>query len=312
MAARTAQGYDECSRSTEDERLDAVRRWHDIQLELGKEKHQVKHHKTPPPCRFLKTRHSSYDDKKAALGKRAQKKVSKATKGNSTAPEVEPAPTPLQHAQTYPKVSSAHPESSEYEEAIKMTIATTSKGNLDEDALIEKVLRASLAELQRASQDGDEDEALRRAIQASVAEAAQSRHHNKEDLEQLYAALHSSVHQSSPLARSQTDVADVDFDDSGVDTDDDKNIKIALESSKKLHDAGHRDKDLQRALDESKKLHEEHEKGLEKQMTEEEIVLEYVKKQSLAEEKFRQSSEAAQQENPIRLDRGGGGSARTD
>lgn len=312
MAARTAQGYDECSRSTEDERLDAVRRWHDIQLELGKEKHQVKHHKTPPPCRFLKTRHLSYDDNtKTTLGKKAQKKVSK-HKGNGIVPEVESAPTPLHHAQTYPRVSSAHPESSDFEEAIKMSIATTSKGNSDEDALVEKAIRASIAELQCASQEGDEDEALTRAIQASVVSAAQYQHHSKEYLEQLHAALHSSVHQYSSLARRPTDIVDTDFDDSGVDTDDDENIKIALESSKKLHDAGHRDTDLQRALHESKQLHDEREKGLEKQMTEEEIVLEYVKRQSLAEEKFRQSSETAHQGSSIKLDRGGDSSERTD
>ena len=293
VAARTAQGYDEWERSSEDDRLDAVRKWHDIQLELSKEKHQVRVHKTPPPCRFLKTRHMSHDNgNKTAGGKNTAKKFGVSKKGDSSSPEIGAAPTPLRHAQTYPRASSFHSDSAEFEQAIQLSVAATSKGNPEEDDLVEKAIRASVAELQQASKEGDDDKALKRAIQASVAEAARNHKDNKDYSEQLHDALYRSIHQRPALRRTPTDIADLDFDDSGVDTDDDVNIKIALESSKKIHHTRQRDEELERALDESKKSHEDHEKGLEKLMTEEEIVLEYVKKQSLAEEKYRGSMDA--------------------
>lgn len=264
VAARTAQGYDEWTRSKEEERLDAVRRWHDIQLELVKEKHRVKHYRTPPPCRFLKNRHLSNDENtEHSQGTRAQNKLSKSKRVDSV------EPTPLQHAQTYSGPLSAPSNPTEFEEAIQMSVAATSKGDPNEDALIEKAIRASVTELQ-ASKEGDDDEALQKAIQASVAEAAS----------------HRSEHQRPSLARKPTEIADLDFDDSGIDTDEDENIKIALASSEKLHSTEHRDEELDLALKASK---EEHEEGLTKQKTEEEIVLEYVKKQSLAEEEYRKS-----------------------
>ena len=311
VAARTAQGYDEWEKSLEDDRLDAVRKWHDIQLELSKEKHQVKIHKTPPPCRFLKTRHMSHDDGKTIVhGKKARNKFSISNIGDSSSPKIGAAPAPLQHAQTYPRASSSHSDSAEFEQAIQLSVAATSKGNPEEDDLVEKAIRASVAELQQASKEGDDDKALKRAIQASVAEAARNQKDGKYHSEQLHDALYHSIHQRPALARSPTDIADLNFDDSGVDTDEDENIKIALESSKKLHHTRQRDEELERVLDESKKLHELHEKGLEKQMTEEEIVIEYVKKQSLAEEKYREATEAGHQKSVFQKDKPGETSER--
>ena len=232
----------------------------------------------------------SHDDgKMTAHGKKTRNKFSISKQGDSNSPEIGATPTPLQHAQTYPRASSVHSDSAEFEKAIQLSVAATSKGNAEEDGLVEKAIRASVAELQQASKEGDDDKALKRAIQASVAEAARNQNDSKDYSEQLRDALYRSIHQRPPLARFATDIADLDFDDSGVDTDDDENIKIALESSKKLQHTRQRDEELERALDESKRTHEEHEKGLEKQMTEEEIVVEYVKKQSLAEERYLES-----------------------
>ena len=235
----------------------------------------------------------SHDDaKKAAHSEKARNKFNISKKGGSSSPKIGAAPTPLQHAQTYPSLWSFHSNSTEFEQAIQLSVAATSKGNPKEDDLVEKAIRASVAELKQASQEGDDDKALKRAIQASVAEAARNQKDSEYYSEQLHDALYRSVHQRPTLARSPTDIADLDFDDSGVDTDDDENVKTALESSKKLQYTIQRDEDLERILDESKKLHEEHEKGLAKQTTEEEIVVEYVKKQSLAEERYRESMKA--------------------
>lgn len=60
----------------------------------------------------------------------------------------------------------------------------------------------------------------------------------------------------------------------------------------------HSDEDFQKAVNQSQKDHEEHERDLSKSKTEEEIVLDYVKKQSLAEEEYRKSVAAEHQGHP--------------
>ena len=295
IAARTAQGFDEWNSSSQAERVDVIRQWQAIQLELAKEKHQVKHEKAPPSCRFLKTRHMSFDErKKLASGRKKQRtdpktEVPKMAETNAAGLDV-----PLRHAHTYPQPSSGVSEEPEFEEAIQQAIAATSKGNPEEDAAIERAIRASVLELQRASKEGDDEEALRRAVQASVAEANRSRGDNHRAAsghsEQLEAALHQSMQQHPLLSRTRTEIADLDFDDSGVDTDDDENIKAAIESSKTLPPSEHLDTDFERALTESKKMHEESTQSLGRAKTEEEIVMDYVKRQSLAEATYKKSA----------------------
>lgn len=291
IAARTAQGFDEWNKSSQAERIDAVRQWQAIQLELGKEKQQVKHSKIPPPCRFLKTRHMSFDEKKMpAEDKRKLRKDSSATGRKHSEPNTASFDTSLKHP------SSEHSEDVDFEEAIQQSIAVTSKGNPEEDAAIERAIRASVQELQHASEEADGEGALRSAIQASMAEA--NRAHSGHNIaphghpEQPEAALHQNIQQRPSLGKIQTEIAELDFDDSGVDTDDDENIKAALESSRKLPSSEYQDQELERALAESKMLHDEHAESLNKAKTEEDIVMEYVKRQSLAEDAFKKSSGA--------------------
>ena len=294
IAARTAQGFEEWSSSSQAERVDVIRQWQAIQLELAKEKHQVKHERAPPSCRFLKTRHMSFDErKKLANGRKKQKTDAKTAVPKMAETNAAGLDVPLRHAHTYPQPSSRGSEDTEFEEAIQQSIAATSKGNPEEDAAIERAIRASVLELQRASKEGDDEEALRKAVQASVAEANRSSDDNHRAAsghsEQLEAALHQSI-QRPLLSRTRTEIADLDFDDSGVDTDDDENIKAAIESSKTLPPSEHLDTDFERALTESKKMHEESTQSLGRAKTEEEIVMDYVKRQSLAEATYKKSA----------------------
>lgn len=295
IAARTAQGFDEWNHSSQEERVNAVRQWQAIQLELGKEKHQAKHSRVPPPCRFMKTRHMSFDDRKKLAGDRKKSKTDiEPSNPKETDTIATTSEAPLRHAHTYPQPSPQVSEAQEFEEAIQQSIAVTSKGNPEEDAAIEQAIRASVLELQRSSMDGDDEGALHRAIQASVAEADHTKgnRYNAHDSHptQLEAALHQSIQQRPLFRRRQTEITDLDFDDSGVDTDDDENIKAAIESSKRLPPAEKQDPEFERALAESRKLHEEHTESLSKAKTEEEIVMEYVKKQSLAEAAYRDAA----------------------
>lgn len=291
IAGRTAQGFEDLKHSTHAERMDVVLKWRTIQLELGKEKHQVKNCPVPPPCRFLKTRHMSFDERKHLAKNKIQHK-------NNAKPQIAKnrgagpisMDLPLQHSLTFPQPAPTSSVHNEFEEAIQRSVEATSKGNPEEDAVIEKAIRASVLELQQASDEGDNEEMFQRAIQASIAEARRAKGQNQHHSQQLEAALIQSIQQSLSVRQESSHMKDLDFDDSGIDTDEDENIKTAIESSKKLSIADDRDEILKQALEESKRFHDEHEQALKKVKTEEEIVMEYIKRQSLAEDAYKDSS----------------------
>ena len=209
--------------------------------------------------------------------------------------------TALRQTRT-PVRSGTDPESAAFEEAIQTSVAATSRGNEDEDRLIERAIRASVRELRLASREGSDEDAIQRAIGASVAEAIKVRTEgagggtsNDPQTDgngsgQLAAALHRSLQEHAYHDEKQVHHDDVEWDDSGIDTDDDENMKLALKNSKhvaiteaSLADDG----DFQRALEQSRQAHERSQQEELQARTEEEIVLQYVKKQSLAEEQHK-------------------------
>lgn len=169
------------------------------------------------------------------------------------------------------------------------SIRATSTGNTEEDAAIERAIRVSVAELRRRppGQDESEQSAIERAIKASIAEHSKGRDLDggaKHD-EHLEAAIQSSM-------RDNERGRGYNPDDSDIGTDDDENVKRAIEESK-AHAQGHGgdgledDPELQRALKESEKHQQSRESENNRAKREEEIVLEYIKKQSLLEEEHR-------------------------
>lgn len=249
--------------------------------------------------------HGSHCYLKATLDERktqfAERKKNKKNVHESDTPKSRPN-IPATHPFVHRNSQTSLPGDNDFEEAINQSIAATSRGNEEEDAMIEKAIRASVKELQSASQEGDDRDAIQRAIQASVAEAAKARggkgpadgldgasDHNRE----LEAALHRSITEHH-APTSENNLANADFDDSGVDTDDDENVKAAIERSKSAETDEHlpayaEDEGLEKVIELSRKAHEEHEQGLAKSKTEEEIVLEYIKRQSFAEEEHKKS-----------------------
>ena len=289
VAARTAQGYDDWHKSSREERLDVVKRWHAIQIEIANEKHQVRHGSIHGAQDFIKTQHLNHKEKKRLeADKRGQKKKQKHA-GQKTPS----APNPVASTQSF------NNGNGDYEEAIKASIAATSRGNPEEDKMIEQAIRASVVELQKASKDGNDDDAIQRAIKASVAEAARARKsdgavgpvselgdesaHDRE----LENALHRSV-----TTEGRFPSAHVESDDSGVDTDEDENIKAAIRQST-MSPIEPKDQDLELALRLSQESHGQHAQDLSKSKTEEEIVLDYVKRQSLLEEEHRRRRDGA-------------------
>lgn len=59
----------------------------------------------------------------------------------------------------------------ELEEAIRRSVAESSRGNAEEDAAVETAIRASVADLEAVRAKGAQDEELQRAMEASVADA---------------------------------------------------------------------------------------------------------------------------------------------
>lgn len=319
-----------------------------------------------PEGGFMKTRHMSFDERKKLAKERKEKekleRQQKATAGAGPG-AAGTGPAQLQRgggahvretskSHSRPRFASLHPsyrkDGADFERAIQASVAATSKGNADEDLLIEKAIRASVAELQAAEKEGDDDkDAVQRAIRASVAEASRARQQRRKvgqaaggtgggggsssgtttttavvveepDAEEaehdreLEAALERSVTQEQP----RHPLAEVDFDDSGPDTDDDcddndddgeegdggddedaEELRQAMHLSKltsaAVDDAQEDDADLREAIRLSQQAHAADQEKLDRSKTEEEIVLEYVKRQSLAETQFKQEAIAA-------------------
>lgn len=301
VAARTAQGYDEWHSSSHEERLDVVRRWQSMQVEIEKEKQLARHGSFHGPHCYLKT---TIEERKKLSAEK--KKGKKNVKGNDTEDAFSEIHASHPFVSRTQKSQGSDPgnDGADFEEAIRASVAATSRGNSEEDQMIERAIRASVTELHLASKEGDNNEAIQRAILASVAEAAQARSEDRskpqstnldgagDHEKELAAALQRSV-QGNEQSEERHSLAGVGFDDSGVDTDDDENIKAAIERSKSTltrQPRGGKDEDhLQRATELSRKAHEEHEERLSRSKTEEEIVLGYVKKQSLAEDQLKKS-----------------------
>jgi len=301
IASRTAQGFEEWKSSSEEERLDVVRRWHALQVKLKSDKSKPGKDFGPSPREYIR-RHLSSEDRKKHAEDTKQKKGKTGAKRPSQGSWFSRSQSGLHDAHTDRGQNETDQEHPELEEAIQRSLTATSRGNPEEDKLIERAIRASVAELQRASQEGDEDKALNRAIQASVAEAAQARGSStltgsgtgmekaNDHNEVLEAALHRSV---------QDHHRHSDGSDSGIDTDDDEAVREAIELSKESTSSSTRpagntsdeEAELQKVMEESKQAQRLREEENARAKTEEEIVLEYVKKQSLAEQEHRRKHE---------------------
>jgi hypothetical protein len=298
ISARTAQGYEHWKASTPEERLDIINRWNEHKSELQSERQRVLEEGPEgqetghlSPKGFLQTRHLSFEERKKLHEDRRVKREQARSKtyGEQTtkcpfcrraAPHKHNEDQPLEGAET-PTTSTADVDREEFEQAIKASVAATSRGNPEEDFMIERAIRASVRELQRpegsapSERDALEHDALERAIKASVAEAARERALGPKDgtsnppdpefttiLEKsLQASLRDSLH--------TTDTEK--FPQIGPDTDEDDDVKRALEASRVSH--------------------EEH---LSRTKTEEEIVMEYVKRQSLVEEEHKRAMQKGQ------------------
>lgn len=299
IAARTAQGYEDWKKSNLEERLDIVARWHKVQIDLNKEKEFARHNSFQGPHCLIKSKQTSFEHKKQRHDDKKKRKKSERVQASTH----ERSDSPrfcgrLPNSQRHPSVNIANSDHATFEEAIQKSVAATSQGDPAQDKIIERAIRASVLELKSASQEGDNEDAIQRAIQASIAEASRARKENagrhstdtpnSDDHleEQLKLELHRSMGIQSEAGSKaiRHPLANVDFDDSGIDTEDDDHIKTAIKHSENMLTAqGMPDGDieLEKALEESRKAHDQYQEGAARARKEEEILIDHAKKLSL-------------------------------
>jgi hypothetical protein len=301
IAARTAQGYEDAQKCNPEERADIIRRWHEHKSEY--QNVQQKLHEEGPdgqssghlsPKGFLQTRHLTFDERKKLHEERKTKREAEPKNNPSTghhrcifcrrASPHSHEHRPLQHSPIIHATASHEGGHPDFEDAIQASVAATSRGNVEEDQMIERAIRASVRELQggQSSQLSDQ-ETLDRAIQASIAasrsDAEGTRAHDDEDAEHqemLAKAIQESLHHYQMGGAKETEhmehVPHISLQDN--EDEDDEEMKAAIQRSKEESGA----------------------QATHGGMTEEEIVLEYVKKQSLAEEEHRKMLEGKKKE----------------
>lgn len=279
--------------SGQEERLDVVSRWHATQLEISKGMHQVRHASFRTPQELLRSRQRSYEERRGASeGKKKKKDTVDAHRTQSLQSQNSGPSAVSVHAQLAPE-RDTDSDSIALEEAIQNSVTATSKGNPEEDRMIERAVRASVVELQLASEDGNGDDAVGRAIQASITEASRAQMEGISDHDgQLEATLRQSMLEQHHIGDGVLRDRRSGSDDPEIASDDDENLKTAIEISKAFAAEKHvakGDEGLQKALKESKEAHELHKQKLTRTLTEEQIVLEYVKKQSEAEKQYQKS-----------------------
>ena len=227
-----------------------------------------------------------------------------------------------ERGQTIAEEEDEKAERAELEEAIRKSVTETSRGDPEQDETIERAIRASLAELdrERASAEETDEDAMKRAMKASLEEVhrfADSSDQPEIPEQDLEEAIRRSVSESKSIHARHNHVPPPSYDDatteSALDAEreaavsreyeqaEEDELRKAMDASKAAHSEQEErnaaaareyeqaeEDEIQKAIDASRAAHEEHGDEMTRQKTEEEIVMEYVKKQSLAEQQHRQ------------------------
>jgi hypothetical protein len=369
VASRTAQGYTEIVDMSGDERRAVSTRFLEIQYEAKSNNARMNDELAGFRQRWKQRKETKKMIRTSQRkGKQKIGQETGSTEPSDSNPHDIPlnytslAPTPaielpvsdteatqrIHHAMTYPQ---PEPRSAHLDRHNSSPLATVHHHYDDDDddddndaELIANAIRASIAEFElpnRAehnAQEEEDEEAVQQAIAASVAEAAHHRPSDAVDEEaescELQEVLKKSLQeQRAPILRKR--VASLENEQGGLDgenldSEDDEELKRAVEESKKAHVAHENDdEELKKAVEESKKAHVAHEnddEGLNKAVEEsrlaaakseeeeerlrkeEDIVMEYLKKQSLIEEEHRRR---LLQGRPLERGEGGGEASGT-
>lgn len=301
ITSRVIQGRRDMRNSSQEERQDIIARWNRGSFDLKRfdryQKRSMSNQKisvdpaapggdTPPSeqsqrASWLNTRLSSFDerirDEKDRFFARTDSwRKDKKGEGSGSGS------------------SSLHPpiaEDSEFEQAIQASVRETSRGNADEDAAVEAAIRQSVNAVRR---EGSLPEPMPREPSEKDPSIFADKSYQISDEEyqdlierairESMASDHAPPYESHP---QESGVAELDAGSSGKGQQarpEDEDLQRAIEASKSQTSGPPLDEaELQRAIEASK----EEANRQQSERTEEEIVMEYVKKQSLAEEELR-------------------------
>ena len=188
IAARTAKGFEDAQSCSPEERAAIIHEWKTHRDEYQSDKMKVAEHGPEvnnsgylSPKGLMQTRHLSFEERKKLHKERQSSRRETAQKEAAANPHKycpfcrrdKPHRHTPRAVQANPVVPHAMDDiQEEFEHAIHTSVAATSRGNAEEDAMIERAIRASVRELQSAEGSHLSDqEALDRAIQASIGEA---------------------------------------------------------------------------------------------------------------------------------------------
>ncbi|KAF2211785.1 glycosyltransferase family 1 protein [Cercospora zeae-maydis SCOH1-5] len=273
IAARTAQGFDEYQSASPEERQDVIMRWKVLQKGLKKKRNADE---------MVRDILKEQMDKKEHWLK-LKKDSCHNTRSASNTPKQDPEESML--AMGMDRADTAEPDEIErraIEEAIRLSVLETSRGDSTEDARVEQQILGRVAAVQQSHashDDPSEDAAMQQAMQASVADAErhqQERSQYDRELEQVIA-------QSLKEQRGFTD----SDSDTGRRTSDVSEYTLAPADRPPEYDPGHLGGTTQEQFE--RDSHQRVDEKTQQEKTEEQIVLEYIKKQSLLEQKARAS-----------------------
>lgn len=229
---------------------------------------------SPPKTGFWNTRHMSLEERRKLHEQRDAWKARKREQAAGVNPSAEP------------------PEDPGMERAIRESVSQTSRGDPTEDARIEAQIRSSIKEMRRTADEQRRQEQQRQlgdwkqrpsepesAAPPAWADEKKTGPGAEEITDEEFEALIAEAARQSVMAQHQGS--------------EDEDLERALqESQSQAAAAGHggesgADEELRRAMEESERAHQEHLARRTTERSEEEVIMEYVKKQSLAEEEFR-------------------------
>lgn len=333
ISSRAIQGQQEMQASTPGEREDILLRWNNCKYDL-KNFHMLKRKERtagklpasrptsadndglePPATGWFQTRRLSFEERKRL---QSQREAWKSGYVDVKVPTTE-------------STDSLASEDVELERAIQASVQETSNGNAEDDAMVEAAIRESIRAVRDKVQSTDTAGPLPEK-NMNIFDDDEYRITDQEYQDLVEQAIKQSLLTDAPLPQElgfvELDSMDttvlpppppgpppvmVDREDDELqraltesrmeepaaprDADDDAELQRAIEESR--HDAAppanaDEEEEMQRAIEASKEAMQQEMS----QRTEEEIVLEYVKKQSLAEEEFRRQNAKGKERFP--------------
>lgn len=283
-ASRVAQGRADLEGAGPEEMDDIVMRWNAMRDDLQpfydmKEHRHHRHHRQsskgkgvedssstpsdsdPPRTGFWNTRHMSFDERKKLHAEKAARKK----QGASTPTSATPATPLTSRATETGSIYSMSSEDTEYEHAIQQSVKETSRGNPEEDVMVEAAIRASLKAMREGNVTIPQPEQMQAPPEKDPSIFKDPEYEVTD--EQYQELVEKALQQSLEGQHQQESSGSAGGGTAGGDEEGE--LKRAIEAS-------------------MKDVHKE-----DSQRTEEDIVMEYVKKQSLAEDELRKKQSEA-------------------